>query len=35
MPRSAQNLAGKAERFDRLPADADTIKAYVQAFAGS
>ena len=35
MPRSAQNLAGKAERFDRLPADADTIKAYVRAFAES
>lgn len=35
MPRSAQNLSGKAERFDRLPADADTIKAYVRAFAES
>ncbi|MDO8800857.1 threonine synthase [Phenylobacterium sp.] len=35
MPRSAQNLAGKPERFDRLPADAETIKAYVQAFAES
>lgn len=35
LPRSAQNLAGKAERFDRLPADADTIKAYVRAFAES
>jgi threonine synthase len=33
MPRAAQGLAAKAERFDRLPADADTIKAYVRAFA--
>ncbi|MDF2900121.1 MAG: thrC [Phenylobacterium sp.] len=33
MPRSAAHLAGKDERFDRLPADADTIKAYVMAFA--
>ena len=33
MPRNAAHLAGKAERFDRLPADADTIKAYVRAFA--
>jgi len=35
MPRSAAHLAGKTERYDRLPADADTIKAYVQAFAES
>ena len=35
LPRSAQNLAGRPERFDRLPADADTIKAYVRAFAES
>ena len=33
MPRNAAHLAGKDERFDRLPADADTIKAYVRAFA--
>ncbi len=33
MPRTASHLAGKDERFDRLPADADTIKAYVMAFA--
>lgn len=33
MPRAAQGLAAKTERFDRLPADADTIKAYVRAFA--
>lgn len=34
VPRVAQALAGKAERFDRLPADAETIKAYVADFAG-
>ncbi len=33
MPRTAAHLAGKTERYDRLPADADAIKAYVQAFA--
>ncbi len=33
LPRGAANLAKKPERFDRLPADAETIKAYVQAFA--
>ena len=33
MPRTAAHLAGKPERFDRLPADAETIKAYVRAFA--
>jgi threonine synthase len=33
LPRGAANLAGRDERFDRLPADADTIKAYVRAFA--
>lgn len=33
MPRTAAHLAGREERFDRLPADADTIKAYVRAFA--
>lgn len=33
MPRAAAHLAGKPERFDRLPADADAIKAYVRAFA--
>ena len=32
-PRKAQGLAGKAERYDRLPADADVIKTYVRAFA--
>ncbi len=32
-PRKALHLAGKAERYDRLPADADVIKTYVRAFA--
>ena len=32
-PRKARSLAAKPERFDHLPADADTIKAYVRAFA--
>jgi threonine synthase len=32
-PRKARALAAKPERFDRLPAEADTIKAYVRAFA--
>jgi threonine synthase len=35
LPRGAADLAGRTERFDRLPADADTIKAYVRAFAGA
>ena len=33
MPRTAAHLARKPERYDRLPADADAIKAYVRAFA--
>ncbi len=33
MPRTAAHLADKAERFDRLPADAGAIKTYVRAFA--
>jgi threonine synthase len=33
LPRGAAGLAGKPERFDRLPAEAETIKAYVRAFA--
>lgn len=33
LPRKAQSLANKPERFDRLPADAEAIKAYVRAFA--
>jgi len=33
LPRGTASLAGRPERFDRLPGDADTIKAYVRAFA--
>jgi threonine synthase len=33
LPRGAADLAKKPERFDRLPAEAETIKAYVHAFA--
>jgi threonine synthase len=34
-PRGAGDLAAKPERFDRLPADAEAVKAYVRAFAGA
>ena len=34
-PRGAGDLAAKPERFDRLPADAETVKAYIRAFAGA
>lgn len=33
LPRGTASLAGREERFDRLPGEADTIKAYVRAFA--
>ena len=33
LPRGTASLADREERFDRLPGDADTIKAYVRAFA--
>ena len=33
LPRGASDLANRPERFDRLPAEAETIKAYVRAFA--
>jgi threonine synthase len=33
LPRGVTDLAKRPERFDRLPAEADTIKAYVRAFA--
>ena len=33
LPRGVANLAGRAERFDRLPGEAEVIKAYVRAFA--
>jgi len=35
LPRGVADLAAKPERFDRLPAEAETIKAYVRAFAGA
>jgi threonine synthase len=35
LPRGAANLADRPERFDRLDADAEAIKAYVRAFAGA
>jgi threonine synthase len=33
LPRGAANLADRPERFDRLPADAEAIKAFVRTFA--
>lgn len=33
LPRGVASLADRPERFDRLPGEADTIKAYVRAFA--
>jgi threonine synthase len=33
LPRGQASLAGRPERFDRLPGEAETIKAYVRAFA--
>jgi threonine synthase len=33
LPRSAQGLAGKPERIDRLPADAAAVQAYIRDFA--
>jgi len=33
LPRGVAGLSDKPERFDRLPAEAETIKAYVRAFA--
>lgn len=33
LPRGAADLARRPERFDRLPAEAEAIKAYVRAFA--
>jgi len=35
VPRKARGLAGKAERFDHLPADIEAVKAYVLDFAGA
>jgi threonine synthase len=33
LPRGVASLADRPERFDRLPAEAETIKAYVRAFS--
>jgi threonine synthase len=33
LPRGAADLAGRPERFERLPAEPETIKGYVRAFA--
>lgn len=33
LPRGTASLASRKERFDRLPGEAETIKAYVRAFA--
>ena len=35
LPRGAANLASHTERYDRLAAEPETIKAYVRAFAAS
>ena len=34
-PRASRALADKTEHFDRLPADADAVKAYVRAFVAA
>jgi threonine synthase len=33
LPPGAADLAARPERFERLPAETETIKAYVRAFA--
>jgi threonine synthase len=35
LPRGVADLAARPERFERLPAEPSTIKAYVRAFAGA
>lgn len=35
LPAAAMGIGQKAERFDRLPNDADALKAYLRAFAGA
>ena len=35
LPRGAADLADRPERFERLPAETETIKAYVRTFAGA
>jgi threonine synthase len=33
LPLKAKGVAERGEVYDRLPADSDTIKAYIRAFA--
>jgi hypothetical protein len=33
LPLKAKGVAEREEVYDRLPADSDTIKAYIRAFA--
>jgi threonine synthase len=33
LPRSVGDHSARPETFDRLPADAEAVKAYVRAFA--
>jgi threonine synthase len=35
LPAAARGIGEKPERFDRLPADAAVVKAYLRAFAGA
>jgi threonine synthase len=35
IPQRSAALAGKPERFDRLPADQAAVMAYIRAFAGA
>jgi threonine synthase len=35
LPAAAAGIEGKPERFDRLPNDAETVTAYLKAFAGA
>jgi hypothetical protein len=35
LPAAAARIEGKPERFDRLPNDAETVTAYLKAFAGA
>jgi threonine synthase len=35
LPAAAFGIEDKPERFDRLPNDAEAVKAYLRAFAGA
>jgi threonine synthase len=35
LPAAARGIGERIERFDRLPADAEAVKAYLRAFAGA